>query len=173
VKALAVAALADIVQGRLNEPAGELGEQPLVQGFNVDSRSIEPGQVFVATRGERVDGHDFAAAALERGAVAVLSERDLAPLPCIVVEDCVAALGQVAAWYRREVLTATVIALTGSSGKTTTKDLIAGVLDGDVVAARGSFNTEIGVPLTILAAEPIPTSSCSRWVCAALGTFAI
>ncbi len=153
MKALAMAVLAGIAGGRLNDAAFELKEQALVQGFSVDSRSIEPGQVFVATPGERVDGHDFAAAALERGAVAVLSERDLAPAPCIIVDDCVSALGQIAAWYRREVLTATVIALTGSSGKTTTKDLIAGLLDGAVVAARGSFNTEIGVPLTILDAD--------------------
>jgi UDP-N-acetylmuramoyl-tripeptide--D-alanyl-D-alanine ligase len=153
VKALAVAAIADIAQGRLNGAARELGDQALALGFSVDSRSIEPGQVFVATAGERVDGHDFAVSALERGAIAVLSERDVPRVPCIIVDDCIAALGSIAAWYRREVLRATVIALTGSSGKTTTKDLIAGLLDGEVVAARGSFNTEIGVPLTILEAD--------------------
>lgn len=153
MKALAVAAIADIAQGRLNGAARELGDQALALGFSVDSRSIEPGQVFVATAGERVDGHDFAVSALERGAIAVLSERDVPRVPCIIVDDCIAALGSIAAWYRREVLRATVIALTGSSGKTTTKDLIAGLLDGEVVAARGSFNTEIGVPLTILEAD--------------------
>lgn len=153
MKALAVAAIADIAQGRLNGAARELGDQALARGFSVDSRSIEPGQVFVATAGERVDGHDFAVSALERGAIAVLSERDVPRVPCIIVDDCIAALGSIAAWYRREVLRATVIALTGSSGKTTTKDLIAGLLDGEVVAARGSFNTEIGVPLTILEAD--------------------
>ena len=153
MKALAVAAIADIAQGRLNGAARELGDQALALGFSVDSRSIEPGQVFVATAGERVDGHDFAFSALERGAIAVLSERDVPRVPCIIVDDCIAALGSIAAWYRREVVRATVIALTGSSGKTTTKDLIAGLLDGEVVAARGSFNTEIGVPLTILEAD--------------------
>ena len=153
MKALAVAAIADIAQGRLNGAARELGDQALARGFSVDSRSIEPGQVFVATAGERVDGHDFAVSALERGAIAVLSERDVPRVPCIIVDDCIAALGSIAAWYRREVVRATVIALTGSSGKTTTKDLIAGLLDGEVVAARGSFNTEIGVPLTILEAD--------------------
>lgn len=153
MKALAVAAIADIAQGRLNGAARELGDQALALGFSVDSRSIEPGQVFVATAGERVDGHDFAVSALERGAIAVLSERDVPRVPCIIVDDCIAALGSIAAWYRREVVRATVIALTGSSGKTTTKDLIAGLLDGEVVAARGSFNTEIGVPLTILEAD--------------------
>jgi UDP-N-acetylmuramoyl-tripeptide--D-alanyl-D-alanine ligase len=173
VKALAIAVLAEVAQGRLNESARklgdpdlsdpelsdrelrdrELGDQALALGFCVDSRNLQPGDVFVATRGERVDGHDYASSACESGAVAVLSERDLGQVPCIVVDDSVAALGRIAAWYRREVLTATVIALTGSSGKTTTKDLIAGLLDGVVVAAQGSFNTEIGVPLTILAAD--------------------
>lgn len=126
-------------------------------GFFVDSRAVTSGQVFVAIPGERVDGRIFAAAAVRDGAVAALVSEEIDGVPCIVVQDTVLALGQIARWYRQEVLKATVVGVTGSSGKTTTKDLIADVLEGfdwgGVVAARGSFNTEVGVPLTILDAD--------------------
>ena len=123
-------------------------------GVSVDSRHIEPGDVFCALEGERVDGHDFAAEAIDAGAVAIISNRDIAGVPCLVTDNSLEALGRLAHWYRTHELSATVIAVTGSSGKTTTKDLIADVLPGAVVAARGSFNTEVGVPLTILEADP-------------------
>lgn len=153
MKALAIGTIASVAEGELNESARALDPQACATGFAVDSRRIEPGNVFVATRGERVDGHDFAAQALERGAIVVLSERDIPGAPCVVVGGCVRALGLIASWYRHEVLSAQVIGLTGSSGKTTTKDIIAQVLDGQVVAAPGSFNTEIGLPLTVLDAD--------------------
>lgn len=154
MKALALGTIASVAKGELNNSASALDSEVLATGFSVDSRQIEAGDVFVATRGERVDGHDFAAQALERGAIFVLSERDIPEIPCVVVGDCVVALGLIASWYRHEVLSAQVIGLTGSSGKTTTKDIIAQVLDGQVVAAPGSFNTEIGLPLTVLEADP-------------------
>ncbi|MBI1351867.1 MAG: UDP-N-acetylmuramoyl-tripeptide--D-alanyl-D-alanine ligase [Actinomycetales bacterium] len=126
----------------------------------VDSRAVTPGALFVAIVGERVDGHDFAEAAVAGGAVAVLAARPLragdgTPLPCIVVDDPVLALGRLAGRVRRERLTAKVVAITGSSGKTSTKDLTAAVLSaaGRTVSAVGSFNTEVGVPLTILSAD--------------------
>ncbi len=126
----------------------------------VDSRSVRAGALFVAIRGERVDGHDFAAGVIESGAVAVLSARPLddasgRALPCIVVDDPVAALGRLAADVRRTRLSCAVVAITGSSGKTSTKDLVAAVLStmGATVSAAGSFNTEVGLPLTILSAD--------------------
>ena len=149
---MAVALVAEVCEGVLGSDArGCAGRE--IRGVTVDSRSVEPGQLFVALRGERVDGHDFAAAAIAQGAIAVLAERDIDGVPCVVVPDSVEALGRLAHWYRRQKLTATVIGITGSSGKTTTKDLVADTLDGRVVAAQGSFNTEVGVPLTILSAD--------------------
>lgn len=150
---MAVALVAEVCEGSLGVEARSCGGREIV-GVSVDSRSVAPGHLFVALRGERVDGHDFAAEALAQGAIAVLAERDIPDVPCVVVPDSVAALGRLAQWYRLEKLTATVIGITGSSGKTTTKDLVADTLDGQVVAAQGSFNTEIGVPLTILRADP-------------------
>ena len=127
----------------------------------VDSRLVGPGALFVATPGERVDGHDFAEAAVRAGARLVLATRPLvaadgSPLPCLVVDDTVVALGRLAAWYRTHVLTATVVAITGSTGKTSTKDLVTAVLGGigPTVGPPGSLNTEVGLPLTILSADP-------------------
>ena len=131
-----------------------------VAGFFVDSRACIPHGVFVAIRGERVDGHDFLADVQAQGAsIAIIesSYRGSIPkgLPHIIVENSVAALGQIAHWVRVTKLKATVIAVTGSSGKTTTKDLIAGILVecGSTEWAQGSFNTEVGLPLTILGAN--------------------
>ncbi|WP_459720053.1 UDP-N-acetylmuramoyl-tripeptide--D-alanyl-D-alanine ligase [Actinophytocola sp. KF-1] len=119
----------------------------------VDSRAVVPGGLFAATVGARVDGHDYAATAVARGAVAVLAARPVG-VPAIVVEDVQAALGVLA----RHVLTrldCTVVALTGSVGKTTTKDLLAQVLErhAPTVATDRSFNNELGLPLTVLRAD--------------------
>ena len=118
----------------------------------IDSRTAGPGTLFVALPGEYADGHDFADAAVEAGAVAVLSGRDLA-VPHIRVADPLVALGSLAAAYRRG-LDAVVVGVTGSAGKTSTKDLLAAVLtrSGPTVAAPGSFNNDIGLPLTVLSA---------------------
>ena len=150
---LTLAQVIEAAHGSANPPLTDVDLEESISGFAVDSRSVGPGAVFVAIAGEKVDGHDFAQDAVSAGAVAVLSNRDLSDVPCIVVDDPVLALGRIAHWYRTNALTATVIGVTGSSGKTTTKDLIADVLPGNVVAARGSFNTEVGLPLTILEAD--------------------
>jgi UDP-N-acetylmuramoyl-tripeptide--D-alanyl-D-alanine ligase len=156
VKPTPLSLIAAVCSGALNESARVL-EGANATGFFVDSRAVSSGQVFVAIPGERVDGHSYAASAVRDGAIAALVSDEVEGIPCIVVQDTVEALGRIAQWYRREVLQATVVGVTGSSGKTTTKDLIAEVLEGCgegvVVAARGSFNTEVGVPLTILEAD--------------------
>lgn len=150
---LTCAQVAEVVAGRLHG-VDPLLEAALINSVVADSGDVVDGSLFVAIKGERVDGHDFAEAAIRAGAVAVLAAREL-PQPCIVVDDPVEALGQLAHWVRNHGLSATVVAVTGSSGKTSTKDLIAAVLscDGSTVAAPASFNTEVGVPLTILTAD--------------------
>ena len=123
-----------------------------------DSRQVVDGSLFVAIAGEHVDGHDFVDAAARQGAVAALVEREIesAPIAQIVVPDTVAALGALAK-ANLEVRKAidepfTIIGITGSVGKTTTKDLLHALLStqGETVAPKGSFNNEIGLPLTAL-----------------------
>ncbi len=120
----------------------------------IDSRQVTAGALFVAVAGARVDGHDFAAAAASAGATAVLAARPVG-VPAVVVPDPAAALAALAAEVRTR-SAATVVAVTGSAGKTTTKDLLADLLGelGPTVAAAGSFNNEIGLPLTVLRIEP-------------------
>ncbi|MFK4265175.1 UDP-N-acetylmuramoyl-tripeptide--D-alanyl-D-alanine ligase [Streptomyces milbemycinicus] len=124
----------------------------------IDSREVRPGGLFAALPGERVDGHDFAARAVAEGAVAVLAARPVsaadAPVPSIVVPDVQAALGALARAVV-ERLDATVVALTGSAGKTSTKDLIAQLLrrHGPTVWTPGSLNNELGLPLTAMSAD--------------------
>ena len=119
-----------------------------------DSRHIAAGGLFVAVRGEHVDGHEFAAAAMTGGAVAVLAERPVG-VPAILVGDSVRALGLLAHAALDRLADVRVVGVTGSSGKTSTKDLLAQVLvgRGPLVAPPGSYNTEVGVPLTVLTAD--------------------
>jgi UDP-N-acetylmuramoyl-tripeptide--D-alanyl-D-alanine ligase len=125
----------------------------------VDSRRAEPGGLFVAVRGEHVDGHDFARAAAANGAAAVLGSR-ATQLPTVVVSDPVTALGRLSRHVVDALPAMTVLALTGSQGKTGTKDLLAQVLSaaGPTVATAGNLNNELGVPLTALRATPETTS---------------
>jgi UDP-N-acetylmuramoyl-tripeptide--D-alanyl-D-alanine ligase len=119
-----------------------------------DSRDVRPGSLFVAVVGERVDGHEYAEQAYECGAVAVLASRSVGG-PAVLVEDAVAGLGRLASGVLQRLPDAQVIGVTGSSGKTSTKDLLAQVLaaDGPTVAPAGSLNTEVGLPLTVLTAD--------------------
>ncbi|MGH3189164.1 MAG: UDP-N-acetylmuramoyl-tripeptide--D-alanyl-D-alanine ligase [Streptosporangiaceae bacterium] len=119
-----------------------------------DSRQVAPGGMFAAIPGARTDGHDFAAQALAAGAACVLASRPVGG-PAVIVPDVTAALGQLARHVLTRIKDVTVIALTGSAGKTTTKDLLAQVLarHGATVATPGSFNTEMGLPLTVLRAD--------------------
>jgi UDP-N-acetylmuramoyl-tripeptide--D-alanyl-D-alanine ligase len=121
----------------------------------VDSRRVVPGGLFVAVAGEHHDGHDFAASAVASGAVAVLAARPVG-VPAVVVDDVVAGLGRLAGAVRRRLPGLHVVGITGSSGKTSTKDLLAQLLErlGPTVAPPGNYNNEIGLPLTVLAADP-------------------
>jgi UDP-N-acetylmuramoyl-tripeptide--D-alanyl-D-alanine ligase len=128
----------------------------LATSFAFDSRALEPGACFVALRGER-DGHDFVDAAFEHGAVAALVARMPDDSPggaLIVVPDPLAALADLGRWARTRLAGATVVGITGSAGKTATKDLTAAALSPSLAvhASVGSFNNEFGLPLTLLAA---------------------
>lgn len=123
----------------------------------IDSRYAEPGALFVAVAGERVDGHDFAGRAAAAGAVAVLGSRPTL-LPTIVVDDVRAALQALAVHVVARLRgRLSVVGVTGSQGKTSTKDLLAAVLASaaPAIATQGSFNNELGVPLTMLRADPV------------------
>jgi UDP-N-acetylmuramoyl-tripeptide--D-alanyl-D-alanine ligase len=150
--------IADATGGSLVR--GEPGRR--VESVIIDSRTAEPGAVFFALPGERVDGHDFVEAAAARGCSgAVVSrvpgcEQQLpAGFGLVLVDDVLRALGALAAWHRRFVR-ASVVGVTGSAGKTTTKDMIAAVLSAGfrVVATSGNMNNEIGLPLTLMELTP-------------------
>jgi UDP-N-acetylmuramoyl-tripeptide--D-alanyl-D-alanine ligase len=130
-----------------------LGADASFAGVGRDSRTVKPGELFVALRGPNFDGHDFLANARDRGACAVLASRP-APelgLPVVLAPDTRLALGRLAAAWRRR-FTGPLIALTGSNGKTTVKEMLSSVLRrrGPVLATRGNLNNDIGVPLTLL-----------------------
>jgi len=131
-----------------------------ITGASIDSRTIRQGQAFFAIVGENFDGHDYAASAIEKGASCIVVEREIdlpdgSPVTLIQVDDCVAALAQFASSYRQQ-LTAKVIAITGSVGKTTTRHILHQILSRHFKCrqAPNSFNNHIGVPLTIFSAEP-------------------
>jgi UDP-N-acetylmuramoyl-tripeptide--D-alanyl-D-alanine ligase len=141
--------VADAVQGRLTDvpdPAARV-----TGDVELDSRRIGPGGLFVALRGARVDGHAHAGDAVAAGAVAVLGARPVG-VPAVVVPDVQDALGRLAAAVRARLPGLVVVGVTGSSGKTSTKDLLAQLLArlGPTVAPPGSFNNELGHPYTVL-----------------------
>jgi UDP-N-acetylmuramoyl-tripeptide--D-alanyl-D-alanine ligase len=161
--AFTAAEIAEITNGRLD---ADPGITPL--SVVTDSREATSGSLYVAKPGEQADGHDFVAAAFSRGAVLVLAERPVSgpdgeKYPAVLVPDAVLAMGALAAEAVRRIRSAkaaangvlTVIGITGSAGKTTTKDLLAGVLaqHGPTVAPQGSYNGEVGVPLTVFRAD--------------------
>lgn len=135
------------------------GEDTLFSGVSIDSRSVQPGQLFVALVGNRFDGHDYLAEVAARGAAAALVSQPLAhgALPQLVVADTRMALGQLGA-LNRAAFDGQVLAITGSSGKTTVKELAASILraaqPNAVLATQGNLNNDLGVPLTLLALGP-------------------
>jgi len=129
----------------------------------IDSRKVNKGDLFVAIKGENVDGHSFCAAAIKQGAVAVIASKEIPGVPSLIVSNgnmtsqevdqpTVIALGKLASYLLTKLPNIWKVAVTGSSGKTTTKDLLAdlGKLIGPTVAPKGSFNNEIGLPQTVL-----------------------
>lgn len=122
-------------------------------GAGNDTRRIQPGQLFVALEGVR-DGHDFIDAAFEKGAAAVLCKRCDGNRPAIIVDDPRIALGQIAAGERQR-LGMRVVAVTGSVGKSTTKEMIAAVLSGDYIVSKtpANFNNDLGMPMSVLAMD--------------------
>jgi UDP-N-acetylmuramoyl-tripeptide--D-alanyl-D-alanine ligase len=180
---LTLARIAEIVGGELCDVLPEEAARTRVTGtVEFDSRAVTPGGLFLALPGARSDGHDFAAAAVASGAVAVLAARPVGvpavvvpPVPTVHAESgsgagvleydtdgsgaaVLAALARLAAAVATELVAGglTIVGVTGSSGKTSTKDLLAAVLDplGEVIAPPGSFNNELGHPWTVLRATP-------------------
>ncbi len=122
-----------------------------VTGAVIDSRKVQLGSLFIALDGEHVDGHDYLSAARQLGASAALvSKRQDDELPQIVVTDVVKAFGELAAYWRQQ-CQAKIVAITGSNGKTTVKEMVASILGqcGSVVATLGNLNNDLGVPLTL------------------------
>ncbi|OBG51900.1 UDP-N-acetylmuramoyl-tripeptide--D-alanyl-D-alanine ligase [Mycolicibacterium fortuitum] len=177
---MTIARIAEIVGGELADITPEEAVATTVTGtVEFDSRAVGPGGVFLALPGARADGHDFAAAAVASGAAVVLAARPVG-VPAVIVKPepgaadaasgalefdtdgsgaaVLAALAKLAAVVAAELVAGglTIIGVTGSSGKTSTKDLLAAVLEplGQVIAPPGSFNNELGHPWTVLRATP-------------------
>jgi UDP-N-acetylmuramoyl-tripeptide--D-alanyl-D-alanine ligase len=148
---MSLAEAAAAMQGRLS------GADARFSGVSTDSRAIGAGELFVAIRGERFDGHDFLAMAQARGAVGALVDArhaGPAPLPLIVVDETRRGLGLLGRHWRAR-FSPVAIAIAGANGKTTTKEMLAAILrahagQGAVLATQGNLNTDIGVPLTLL-----------------------
>ena len=122
-----------------------------VNGVCSDSRKLRQGQLFIALKGARFDGHDYIPEAIKAGAAGAISAREMPGLPVVVVPDTLRALGDLARFYRQS-LEIKVIGITGSVGKTTTKEMIAGILETAFRTARteGNYNNNIGLPQTVL-----------------------
>ncbi len=148
--------------GTLHGQAHDLGQRQ-ASGYSIDSRTLQPGDLFFAVRGDRFDAHDFTSSAIERGACAVVVSRNkVRELPeavrqhgLLIVEEPLSALQMLAAavrrhWGRR------VVGVTGSAGKTTTKEAIAAVLSAKfhVLKSQGNLNNGFGLPLQLLRLEP-------------------
>jgi UDP-N-acetylmuramoyl-tripeptide--D-alanyl-D-alanine ligase len=134
-----------------------------VSGYSIDSRTVNSGELFFAVRGERLDGHDFLAAALNRGAIAAVVSRarvaglpdSVLAVPLLIADDPLIALQSLAAHVRRQ-WGRRVVAITGSAGKTTTKEAVAAALGAqfNVLKSRGNLNNGFGLPLELLRLEP-------------------
>lgn len=143
---MTLAEIAEITQGEL------LGENSLVSGVGIDTRSLNAGDLYIAIQGDQFNGHDFVGLAVEMGACAIICTRKMAVnIPQIIVANTRLALAELAGAVRNK-LKVKVCAITGSNGKTTVKEMIAAILavNYQVLFTQGNFNNEIGVPLTLL-----------------------
>ncbi len=145
--ALTLAELAQVTGGTVHGDPAVVVDGPVV----TDAREAAAGSLYVARVGEHADGHAYVPQAAERGASAALTTRPVDGLPCVVVEDTQAAFVALSRALIDRLPQLHVVGITGSSGKTSTKDLLGAVLaaDGETVAPQGSYNSEVGVPLTV------------------------
>lgn len=154
--ALTPAQIADITDGRLVDPQEARAESPVDGSVETDSRLVTPGSIFFALQGEVTDGHLFIEAAVQNGAAVVVAERDVkASVPVIVVADGVVGLSRLAAAvveHVRRLGRLKVVGVTGSNGKTSTKNMLRAVLSdvGATIAPEGSFNNHVGAPISML-----------------------
>ena len=134
------------VEGSYGYPSTEI-----ISSVSTDTRKITKGCVFIALRGDKFDGHDFAKQAMELGATAVITERPVEGARCIIVDNTKKALADLAGYYRSR-FSPVLVGITGSVGKTTTKEMTALVLSGKYMTLKteGNFNNEIGLPHTLL-----------------------
>jgi len=149
---MSLSQIAALTGGRLHGISNQEASALVVDGPVVtDSREAGPGGLYVARVGESMDGHQFVGSARDAGAVAALTTREVEELPCVVVDDIQDGFVALARGVLQAHPEVTVIGITGSSGKTSTKDLLASVLSaaGPTVAPVGSLNSEVGVPLTV------------------------
>ncbi len=169
LNALTLSELTNALEARL------IGTDASFDGVSIDSRAIQPGQLFIALTGPRFDGHDYLNDVAGKGAVAALVEREVADsaLPQLLVKDTRQALGQLGA-LNRAAFTQPVAAVTGSSGKTTVKEMLASILRtrGPVLATRGNLNNDLGVPLTLIELAPEHTSAVIELGASRLGEIA-
>jgi len=155
---LSITQLVDIIAAKPLNLSADV-EKTLFTTITTDTRNLQPGHIFLALRGEKFDGHNFASFAVQNGAIAVITDRNTASelndIPQLQVEDTLQAYQQIAQWWRDQ-FHIPVIAVTGSVGKTTTKELIAAVLStkGNVLKTQANYNNEIGVPKTLLELGP-------------------
>ena len=162
MKNMTLVNIAQACGGILHEPAEKMIKTDLKEASCVviDSRKIEPGGVFIATKGEKVDGHTFIPSVIDKGAIGIVCEREIenCTVPYILVEDSFKALKDIAEFYRKQ-LSIKVVGITGSVGKTSTKEFIASVLSVKykVLKTQGNFNNEVGLPLTVLSIRPPPS----------------
>lgn len=153
---VSLAALADIIHGSLTLGSAA-SASAIATGISTDTRSLRPGNVFLALKGDRFDGHQFVIQALEQGAIAVIGQDPVDAIPQIRVSDTLLAYQAIARWWRQQLATP-IVAVTGSVGKTTTKELIAAALatqGGPVLKTQANYNNEIGVPKTLLELDAI------------------
>ncbi|CAG0974716.1 UDP-N-acetylmuramoyl-tripeptide--D-alanyl-D-alanine ligase [Methylophilaceae bacterium] len=151
-----VAAMMRLSEAAVATRGRVIGEDVLFAHVSNDSRSGLPGQLFVAMRGERVDGHDYALSAIKNGAAAAMISHEVEGLPAaLLVENTRLALGDLAAYWRKK-FSMPLAAITGSNGKTTVKEMLAAILrkatgaEDAVLATEGNLNNDIGLPLTLL-----------------------
>lgn len=148
-----------MIQASLKELApdlrGRVRGDAAFSGISTDTRTLRGGELFVALRGPNFDGHAFMDSALRSGAAAVLAERAPDKGPALVVRDSRVALGQLGRYWRRR-MSASLVAITGSNGKTTVKQMLASILSsaGRTLATEGNLNNDIGVPLTLARLSP-------------------